>query len=374
MDGIIVVAKPPGMTSHDVVAFVRARTGQRRAGHAGTLDPGAVGVLIVLLGRATRLSDLLMDRPKSYVAEMVLGEARHTQDAFGRVTRRSEGFAIGLDDLRKAAIEFTGPIIQVPPMVSAVKHKGVPLYEYARKGEEVDRRPRTAYIYSLEVDVPAVGSHAGHDGGARDAGALPGAGPKLGPKSRVFLRVTCSKGTYVRTLVHDLGERLGTGAYLSFLVRTGAGGFTLDEAVTLQEIDRLAALGKVSEVVRPLRDAVRTLRQVVVKDGAARAISNGMAIGADSIVAVHEPEPSAAIVRMIQQRAGCPREHEVAGDSSSSEEADELWAVLTCGGDLVALARRGRQGEFHPLKVFADPQEVPDGQSHSRYPRHSGPR
>lgn len=356
MDGIIVVAKPPGMTSHDVVAFVRARTGERRAGHAGTLDPGAAGVLVVLLGKATRLSELLMDHPKSYVAEMVLGEARDTQDAFGRVTWRSADFAIGLDGLRQAAHEFTGAIIQVPPMVSAVKHKGVPLYEYARRGEEVDRRQRRVYIYSLEVDLPGHGSRSGSEGGAQTDGTSPGGSLPLGPGSRVRLRVTCSKGTYVRTLVHDLGERLGTGAYMSFLVRTEAGGFTLDEAFTLQEIDRLAALGRVSKALRPLSDAVRMLRKVVVDDDAVRAISNGMSIGGGSVVAVREREVSAV------------------DGSSPPDEMDELWAVLTGRGDLAALARRGRSGEFRPLRVFADPQEVPDGQSHTRHSQHSGPR
>lgn len=374
MDGIIVVAKPPGMTSHDVVAFVRSRTGQRRVGHAGTLDPGAVGVLVVLLGRATRLSDLLMAYPKSYVAEMVLGESRDTQDAFGRVTRRSEAFAVGLDDLRQAALQFTGAIVQVPPMVSAVKHKGVPLYEYARRGEEVDRGPRPVYIYSLEVDLPALRSCAVRERGTEGTGVLPDADPKLGPGSRVLLTVTCSKGTYVRTLVRDIGERLGTGAYMSFLVRTSSGGFTLDEAVTLQEIDGLAALGKVSEAVRPLRDAVRGLRQVVVDGGAARSISSGMTIGADSAVAVLEPEGPVVAVRAAGQGEEGVHTHRAAGGSQSSQSLDDLWAVISRGGDLIALARRGRQGELRPVKVFSGPQEVPDGQSHCRHPQQSGSR
>ncbi|MDE6167837.1 MAG: tRNA pseudouridine(55) synthase TruB, partial [Acetatifactor sp.] len=184
MNGIIIVNKEAGYTSHDVVAKLRGICGQRKVGHTGTLDPAAVGVLPVCLGTATRLCDLLADRDKEYVAELLLGVETDTQDTTGRVTAE-HSVKIEEEEIRRICQGFVGEYEQIPPMYSALKVNGKKLYELAREGKEVERRARPVQIYSLEVldcRLPVV-----------------------------TLRVSCSKGTYIRTLCADIGEKLGVG-------------------------------------------------------------------------------------------------------------------------------------------------------------------
>jgi len=212
VDRVLVVDKPSGMTSHDVVERVRRASGVRRVGHAGTLDPSATGVLVVLVGKATRLAEFLLDADKEYQGHMVLGVATDTQDADGRVVLRR-----GIEEVTEAKIRevfktFEGAIEQIPPMVSAVKHGGTPLYVLARKGIVVDRLPRRVVVRRL---------------------SLVGYEPPT-----VEFQVVCSKGTYVRTLAHDIGEALGCGAHLGGLRRTRVGRYTIGEAVSLEEVER----------------------------------------------------------------------------------------------------------------------------------------
>jgi tRNA pseudouridine55 synthase len=213
VDGVLVCDKPAGMTSHDVVARVRRLAGQRRVGHGGTLDPPATGVLVLALGRATRLLPFLPTEPKRYLAEVSFGAATDTLDATGTVTATADAAGVDEAALRAALAGFVGPQLQVPPMVSAIKIGGERLYAKARRGEEVDRAPRPIVISELEL----VGFSAGE-------------------RPRATLEVACSGGTYVRSLAADLGRALGTLAHLASLRRTAVGRFTEAEAHTLEDL------------------------------------------------------------------------------------------------------------------------------------------
>jgi tRNA pseudouridine55 synthase len=220
VDGVLVCDKPAGMTSHDVVARVRRLAGQRRVGHGGTLDPPATGVLVLALGRATRLLPFLPTEPKRYLAEVAFGAETDTLDATGTVTATADAAGLGEAGLRDALAGFVGPQLQVPPMVSAIKVGGERLYAKARRGEQVDRVPRPIVISELEL----VGFTAGE-------------------RPRATLEVTCSGGTYVRSLAADLGRALGTLAHLATLRRTAVGRFTERDAHTLAQLEELAGGG-----------------------------------------------------------------------------------------------------------------------------------
>lgn len=232
--GVLVVDKPAGMTSHDVVAVVRRALGTRRVGHTGTLDPDATGVLVCCVGDATRLVRFLQDSPKTYQASMVLGLATSTQDAAGEAVLETDASGVDEATLCTELMAFQGQIEQVPPMVSAVKVDGERLHEKARRGEEVDREPRSVTVHDLVLEEFTPGERA----------------------EAAFL-ITCSPGTYVRTIAHDLGERLGVGGSLTALRRLANAGFTVDEAVTLNEIESRAEAGTVDEVVLPMLASLR---------------------------------------------------------------------------------------------------------------------
>jgi tRNA pseudouridine55 synthase len=243
--GLVVVDKEAGWTSHDVVARCRRIFGQRRVGHAGTLDPDATGVLLVGLGRATRLMRFLTVLPKTYEAEVVLGTATSTLDASGEVTGTWDMGGVSLAEVRAAAAGLTGDIEQVPPMVSAVKIGGRRLHALAREGIEVDRPPRPVSVYRFDVSP----------------GLTPG----------VFrIEVECSSGTYVRVLADDLGTALGGGAHLRNLRRTRIGSFSVDDARLVDELT--PAL-----VLTPAQ-ALRDLDQVVVPADAQMHVARGLAL------------------------------------------------------------------------------------------------
>ncbi len=210
MDGIAVINKAAGMTSHDVVARVRRLVGQRRAGHAGTLDPTATGVLPVLLGQATRVAEYLSESGKAYRATIRFGVETTTYDSEGEITHEAP-VHLALEDIERALPEFLGEQDQLPPVYSAIKRGGVPLYALARAGEAVEVTPRRIRIDELRI--------------------VRWAPPDL------TLDVECGKGTYIRSLAHDLGQRLGPGAHLTGLIRTRSGPFTLSQAITLEELD-----------------------------------------------------------------------------------------------------------------------------------------
>jgi tRNA pseudouridine55 synthase len=244
-DGLLVVNKPAGMTSHDVVGRLRRIVKQKRIGHAGTLDPNATGVLLVGLGRATRLMTYLSELRKCYTAEVVLGRSTSTLDADGDTVAIWDMSSVELVDVQIAAGKFVGDIEQIPPMVSAVKINGKRLYELARQGIEVDRRPRPVSVYRLDVSST--------------------------PESGVFaIDVECSSGTYVRSLAADIGEVLGGGAHLRNLVRTSIGAFDLSKAHDLDALEQNWA----DHVISPA-DMIGHLERVKVDLGVAAAISHG---------------------------------------------------------------------------------------------------
>ena len=209
-DGVLPVDKPSGMTSHDVVDAIRRKVGIKRVGHGGTLDPMATGVLLIMLGRGTKLSDRLMSSDKTYEGTMYLGSATDSQDATGEVISEGEWEDITQEVGEEEMKNFKGDIFQTPPMVSAVKVNGVPLYKLARKGKTVERKPRLMHIYKFKIlDFNP-------------------------PEIKFVLR--CTKGTYVRTICNDIGENLGCKAHLSALRRTNAGSMDIEETIPLDEI------------------------------------------------------------------------------------------------------------------------------------------
>jgi tRNA pseudouridine55 synthase len=247
-DGLVVVDKPAGWTSHDVVAKSRGLLGTRKVGHAGTLDPDATGVLLLGVGRATKLLRFLSPLGKSYVGEVALGTETSTLDAAGEVTAVHDMSGVSLDDVARAAEAFVGDILQVPPMVSAVKVAGRRLHELAREGIEVERQARPVTIHSLQV--------------------LPGPEGEPG----VFtIAVSCSSGTYIRTLAADIGTALGGGAHLRSLRRTSVGPFTLADAIPLEQV--------APEAVRPMAEAVRHLDSVTVDEAGAADVAVGKVLG-----------------------------------------------------------------------------------------------
>src|SRR5271167_2466045 len=209
-DGVLLVDKPSGMTSHDVVDRVRRQFGFKKVGHCGTLDPSATGLLILVIERATKLQDRLMSDDKAYEGTMLLGVSTDSQDADGAIVAEKPVPPLTAADIEQAFAKFRGDIQQVPPMVSALKHQGTPLYKLARRGQTVEREPRPVHIY----DLRALGIE------------LP----------RIQFRVACTKGTYVRTLCSDIGDLLGCGAHLHDLRRTQSGKFDVSEAHTLDDV------------------------------------------------------------------------------------------------------------------------------------------
>ena len=210
LDGVLIVDKAPGMTSHDVVAIVRRALNTKKIGHCGTLDPLATGLLIVVIGRGTKIQDLLMSEDKEYVGTLKLGETTDSQDADGQVVETKPVPELSRERIDAAFAKFDGDFYQMPPMVSAIKMDGVPLYKLARQGKTVEREPRFVHIFAHEIKNVA----------------LP----------EIEFRVVCSKGFYVRTYAFDIGNDLGCGAHLKALRRTKSGKFNLDHAVTIEDL------------------------------------------------------------------------------------------------------------------------------------------
>ena len=224
--GVINVYKEQGFTSHDVVAKLRGIVGQKKIGHTGTLDPDAVGVLPVCLGRATKLCDMLTDKDKVYEAVMLLGVETDTQDTTGQILKSSETDELTEEQVRSAVLDFVGDYNQVPPMYSALKINGKKLYELAREGKTVERAARRVQIFDIEILSIA----------------LP----------RVTMKVHCSKGTYIRTLCHDIGQKLGCGACMEKLTRTKVSTFEIKDSLTLAQIEVLKKEDRLSEILIPI--------------------------------------------------------------------------------------------------------------------------
>ena len=252
LDGILNVNKPPGWTSFDVVAFVRRYSGIKRVGHAGTLDPAAEGVLLLCLGRATRIVEYLLDARKSYRARVRLGIATDTYDADGTVVRTSDASSITREAMEQALDSFRGAISQMPPMFSALKREGTPLYRHARAGREVEREAREVEVYRLdlvEFDPPSV-----------------------------TLDIDCGRGFYVRSLAHDLGEHLGCGAHLEGLVRTGVEPFRVESAVDIEALRAAFGDGTWTDFLLPVDSVLLDWHAAILGEENAANIRFGRAL------------------------------------------------------------------------------------------------
>ncbi|MDY0269829.1 tRNA pseudouridine(55) synthase TruB [Trichloromonas sp.] len=297
MDGILVIDKPQGVSSHDIVRQVRRLCRQRQVGHAGTLDPMATGVLLVGVGQGTRIIQFLMDGRKAYRATLKLGESTDTQDAEGRILERRPWWGVSPEGVRRACEALTGTILQTPPMFSALKKEGVPLYKLARQGIEVERAAREVTIHRIDIESIE----------------LP----------LVTLLVECSKGTYIRTLAHDLGEDLGCGAHLTALRRTRSGSFDVRDAIRLEDYrERPEDLP-----LRPLLESLAEFPRLSLDESAASRLRNGI------------PPARAEII-----------------DGNLPEEGGRV--LLLDHGALRAVARfdprreREKRGDFELLRVF----------------------
>lgn len=283
MDGIVVVDKPSGMTSHDVVAIVRRRLKEKRVGHAGTLDPDATGVLVLGVGRATRLLRFIESAEKAYEATVVIGVETESQDASGEIVAEADASGISRDDVLRAAADLTGEIEQIPPMVSAVKVGGERLYRKARRGETVEREARRVTVHEMRLDSF-----------------------EPGPRATARFVVRCSPGTYVRTLAHDLGRALGVGAHVSMLRRTAVGSFDDRGAVALDDVS--------PEGLRPMADALAARPQRIVDADDARAFAQGKSLPAFGSAGEYAVVGPAGLVGVAEDRGDVSRPVVVVAD------------------------------------------------------------
>lgn len=311
IEGLYPICKPPGLTSHDVVAAVRRLTGERHAGHSGTLDPAAAGVLLVLVGQGpTRLAEYLLDLRKVYVAEIRFGQTTDTQDYTGRLVAaasQSEVLRLTAADLEAVLPRFRGALDQMPPMVSAVQMGGRRLYQLAREGRVVERKPRKVFVYDIELLDFAAGSD--------------------GPVAR--LRVACSRGTYVRTLADDLGRALGIGAHLGFLVREAVGPFEVAATLTLEELAARSATAELARVRVAPADAVGHLPAIRLSTPECDRVRRG------------------EMPRHAGGWAGLSPDRQPPGRHESAEAV----RILSEDGDLVAVASLSG-GRIRPRKVL----------------------
>ena len=246
MNGVIIIDKPKGKTSHDIVGILRKKFGTRRVGHTGTLDPLATGVLPVCIGNATRAADMLIESDKKYRATFLLGKRSDTLDIEGQITEENE-VSVSEEDVRRVVSEFIGEQDQIPPMYSAIKKDGKKLYDLAREGIEIEREPRRINIYSIDIcDI-----------------ALPA----------VTIDVHCSKGTYIRSLCDDIGTKLGCGAVMTELRRTYTAGFAIEDAYTIDELDKLEDL---SGTLKTTDSLFLSLPEIQLNEKQEKSITNGV--------------------------------------------------------------------------------------------------
>lgn len=298
-NGMINVYKEAGYTSHDVVARLRGILKQKKIGHTGTLDPAAEGVLPVCLGAATKLAELLESHTKTYQAVLLLGRETDTQDTTGQTLSQDEMGAAALSEeaVREAIASFVGEYQQIPPMYSALKVDGKKLCDLARAGKEVERQARPVTIYEIAIDRIE----------------LP----------RVWMRVTCSKGTYIRTLCHDIGKMLGCGGCMESLVRTCVGAFPVEESIRLDDVETLAKEGRAAECILDIEQMLAGYGEICAKPEADKLAGNGNPL-------------------FGKQLAQCPRAKE-----------GELFRLYDSGRRLIGLYQyQGERHWFKPYKVF----------------------
>ncbi len=308
MDGILNINKPPGKTSFSIVATVKRLTGERRVGHAGTLDPIATGVLPVCLGQGTRITSFLVETTKTYQAQVELGIATDTYDASGKITRQEDPSGISQDKLETALTPFRGLIRQTTPMYSAVKYQGKRLYELARAGIEVARESRLTRIHQLKlIDwQPPVAT----------------------------IEVVCDKGTYIRSLAHDLGQALGCGANLKGLIRLRCGIFDISDAVSMPQLEDAFRHGYWQQFVYPIDTVLSHWTAMIVSDEAGKSIRNGQPLSLGS-------DDSGKKSRHLKQHP------------SARSPADNRCRVYTPDGRFLGVLRFNPEREqWQPEKIF----------------------
>lgn len=296
-NGLINVYKENGFTSFDVIAVLRGILGQKKIGHTGTLDPAAEGVLLVCLGNATKLCDMLDDYTKTYRCTMLLGQETDTEDTTGKVLKTSE-VKTSSDAIKECIESFKGDIMQVPPMYSALKKDGKKLCDLARDGIEIERQPRPVTIHSIEIEKIE----------------LP----------YVVFSVTCSKGTYIRSLCRDIGTKLGCGACMEHLVRTAISNFDIKDSLSLSDIKEAVQSGKLEDAVMKTQDAFPTLMSLNVRKDASKYIDNGNKLVLDNFEAPRDFVP----------------------------QKGERFLVYNSEGVFTAIYEYDASGEFKPVKMF----------------------
>lgn len=317
MNGILNVYKEPGFTSHDVVAKLRGICKQKKIGHTGTLDPEASGVLPVCLGSATKLCEVLTQKDKEYRAVMLLGCETDTQDTTGTVLSKHEVTA-SEEEVREAVLSFIGHYDQIPPMYSALKVNGQKLCDLARAGKVVERKSRPVTIHSIEIEEIC----------------LP----------RVTMTVSCSRGTYIRTLCHDIGQKLGCGAAMENLVRTRSGKFGLDQAYKLSEIQMLSDEGRLSEILMPVETVFEGLLAVQVTGNGQKLLENGNPLEAGHVCFM---DKTAGGLETMGADAGLSRAFENGRQVRVYDESGHFTGVYEW---------RKAEGRFKPVKMFLEKQ------------------
>lgn len=299
IDGVIPILKPAGMTSHDVVAKLRRIIGTKRIGHTGTLDPEVTGVLPICIGKATRLSEYIMEQPKIYQGQLTLGKSTTTQDFTGQVIEEKKVKRITESDVQQVFQTFIGEIEQIPPMYSSVKIGGKKLYELARQGKEVDRKPRKVTIYELKIRQIDLSTEF----------------------PTIDFQVKCSKGTYVRTLCVDIGIKLGYPAHMSKLVREKSGSFTIEQSFTLEQVENYADLDQLDKIIVSMASSLPQYPSIILSENEIiYKVFNGQQIKVSSLIAY-----------------------------------DGLVKVLNQKNDLVAIYQKKSQVlEAKPVKVFKE--------------------
>jgi len=299
MNGILSINKPGDMTSFGVVAQVKHLTRERKVGHAGTLDPQATGVLPICLGQATRIIEYLFDESKAYRAEIELGVTTDTYDSSGKICRTEDSSDISREMVESALSKFRGNIQQIPPMYSAIKHRGKPLYKLARSGVEVERKSRQVRVDRLEI-----------------AGWQPPV---------VILEAVCGKGTYIRSLAYDLGEELGCGANLKSLIRIRVGPFSLVDALTLTQLEEASRLGHLGKHLYPVDYVLSNFRAVTVNEEQQGALIHGSSVSL----------------------------HPGAGEESPGITDGTLSRAYSRDGRFLAMVRyNAASHQWHPEKIF----------------------
>lgn len=327
INGMINIYKEAGFTSHDVVAKLRGILKQKKIGHTGTLDPQAVGVLPVCLGNATKLCDLLTDKDKEYEAVLRLGVVTDTQDMTGEVLNESD-VTVTEEEAVEAVLSFIGDYNQIPPMYSALKVNGQKLYDLARQGKEVERQARPVTIHNIEIKEVALPC--------------------------IRFRVACSKGTYIRTLCHDIGEKLGCGGAMQSLKRTRVGSFVAEEALTLSEVEKLRDEGLVSEHVLAVEDVFATYPKVAAKTDAVRLLKNGNVLYRNQVV------------KLAVENEGIA--NTVGANNEKVKDKPSFTLIANVEGSLVRMyddagafygiyEYRKNQGIYKPYKMFLPNEE-----------------